>query len=115
MTYDLLLRGGTVIDGTGRPGFAADVAITADRIVAVEPKLSHHDATTVIDARGLVVCPGFVDDHTHYDAQILWDPLETSSSWNGITSIIMINCVIGLTLCTSSNSEHLVGDMVDVK
>ena len=115
MTYDLLISGGTVIDGTGRPGFRADVAVIGDRIVAIEPQLSHRDAKTVIDAHGLVVCPGFIDHHTHYDAQVLWDPLVTCSSWHGVTSIIMGNCGVGLTPCKPEDRETLVGDLVNVE
>src|SRR4030095_9428264 len=115
MTYDLLLSGGTVIDGTGRPGFTADVAITADRIVAVEPKISSREAARVIDPCALVICPGFIDHHTHYDAQVLWDPLVTCSSWHGITSIIMGNCGVGLAPCKPKDREALVGDLVNVE
>lgn len=115
MTYDLLLSGGTVIDGSGRPGFTADVAVQGDRIITVEPKLSHREATAVIDARGLVICPGFIDHHTHYDAQILWDPMVTCSSWHGVTSIIMGNCGVGLAPCKPEDREALVGDLVNVE
>lgn len=115
MIYDLLLSGGTVIDGTGRAGFVADIAVTGDRIVAVEPKLAAKDAKTVIDARGLAVCPGFIDHHTHYDAQVLWDPLVTCSSWHGVTSIIMGNCGVGLAPCKPADRETLVGDLVNVE
>jgi N-acyl-D-amino-acid deacylase len=115
MTYDLLLRGGTVVDGTGKVGFEADVAITGDRIVAVAPHLSHREAKAVIDATGCVVCPGFVDHHTHYDAQVLWDPLVTCSSWHGVTSIIMGNCGVGLAPCKPEDRESLVGDLVNVE
>ena len=92
MSYDVVLKGGTVIDGTGREGFAADVALSGDRIAAVEANIPSHEAVTSIDIGGLIVCPGFIDHHTHYDAQILWDPLATCSSWHGVTSIIMGNC-----------------------
>ena len=115
MSYDLLLKGGTVIDGTGRPGFAADVAITGDRIVAVEPTIAARDAAKVIDASDLVICPGFIDHHTHYDAQVLWDPLVTCSSWHGVTSIIMGNCGVGLAPCKPEDRETLVGDLVNVE
>ncbi|MBI3302014.1 MAG: amidohydrolase family protein [Deltaproteobacteria bacterium] len=115
MTYDLLLSGGTVIDGTGRPGFAADVGVAGDRIVAVEPNLPHSEATTVLDVHGLVICPGFIDHHTHYDAQVLWDPLVTCSSWHGVTSIIMGNCGVGLAPCKPADREALVGDLVNVE
>ena len=115
MTYDLLLRGGTVIDGTGKSGVEADVAVTGDRIVAVEPHLSHRDANAVIDVTGFVVCPGFIDHHTHYDAQVLWDPLVTCSSWHGVTSIVMGNCGVGLAPCKPEDQESLVGDLVNVE
>lgn len=115
MTYDLLLKGGTIVDGTGRPGFTADVAITGDRIHAVEANLASHEATKVIDARGLTICPGFIDHHTHYDAQVLWDPFVTSSSWHGVTSIIMGNCGVGLAPCKPEDREALVGDLVNVE
>ena len=115
MTYDLLLSGGTVIDGTGRAGFVADVAVAGDRIVAIEPELPHREAKVVLDVRGLVVCPGFIDHHTHYDAQILWDPLATCSSWHGVTSIIMSNCGVGLAPCKPADRETLTGDLVNVE
>ncbi|MGE0824422.1 MAG: amidohydrolase family protein [Candidatus Binatia bacterium] len=115
MAYDLLLSGGTLVDGTGRPGFSADVALTGDRIVAVEPNLSTKEAKTVIDARGHVVCPGFIDHHTHYDAQVLWDPLVTCSPWHGVTSIIMGNCGVGLAPCRPEDRDALVGDLVNVE
>ncbi|MBI3247151.1 MAG: amidohydrolase family protein [Deltaproteobacteria bacterium] len=115
MGYDLLLKGGTVIDGTGRPGFAADVAINGDRIVAVEPNIATREASKTIDASGLTICPGFIDHHTHYDAQVLWDPLVTSSSWHGVTSIIMGNCGVGLAPCKPEDREALVGDLVNVE
>ncbi|MGE0680456.1 MAG: amidohydrolase family protein [Candidatus Binatia bacterium] len=115
MLYDLLLKGGTVIDGTGRPGFTADVAITGDRIAAVAGNIAARDASKVLDAQGLVICPGFIDHHTHYDAQVLWDPLVTCSSWHGVTSIIMGNCGVGLAPCKPEDREALVGDLVNVE
>jgi len=113
--YDLLLKGGTVIDGTGRLGFTSDVALTGDRIAAIEPHIPVRDASRVIDASGLVICPGFIDHHTHYDAQVLWDPLVTCSSWHGVTSIIMGNCGVGLAPCKPEDREALVGDLVNVE
>ena len=115
MSYDLLLKGGTVIDGSGRERFAADVAITGDRIVAVDAHISASQASQVLDVGGLIVCPGFIDHHTHYDAQILWDPLATCSSWHGVTSIIMGNCGVGLAPCKPEDRESLVGDLVNVE
>ena len=115
MSYDILLKGGTVIDGTGQERRVADVAIRDDRIAAVEPNIAPAEASRVIDADGLVVCPGFIDHHTHYDAQILWDPLATCSSWHGVTSIIMGNCGVGLAPCRPADREALVGDLVNVE
>jgi N-acyl-D-amino-acid deacylase len=92
--YDLLIAGGTVIDGLRTPRFTADVAIRDGRIAqigSVEPE----DAAQVIDARGLVVCPGFVDLHTHFDSQIFWDPYCTISGWHGVTSVVIGNCGFG--------------------
>ena len=115
MSYDVVLKGGTVIDGTGREGFAADVALSGDRIAVVEANIPSHEATTSLDIGGLIVCPGFIDHHTHYDAQILWDPLATCSSWHGVTAIIMGNCGVGLAPCKPADREALVGDLVNVE
>ena len=91
MAHDLIIRNGTVIDGTGGPAQRADVAIDGDRITAIGD-LAEVAATREIDARGMVVTPGFVDLHTHLDAQIAWDPMMTSSSWHGVTTVLMGNC-----------------------
>jgi N-acyl-D-amino-acid deacylase len=90
-----IVRGGTVVDGTGTPGFAADVAIDHGSIVAVAPHL-HLDprftGATMIDATGCVVAPGFIDIHTHYDAQVFWDPALTPSCFHGVTTVVAGNC-----------------------
>ena len=91
MPHDLIIRNGTVVDGTGGPSIRADVAIDGDRIVAIGD-LGAETATREIDARGLVVTPGFVDLHTHLDAQVAWDPMMTSTSWHGVTTVLMGNC-----------------------
>ena len=91
MDADLVIRSGTVVDGTGAPSTVADVVIAGDRIVAVEPDWVG-TAQRTIDADGRVVTPGFVDIHTHLDAQLAWDPLPTSSCWHGVTSVVMGNC-----------------------
>ncbi|HCV24751.1 MAG TPA: amidohydrolase, partial [Candidatus Latescibacteria bacterium] len=85
---DLILRGGTVVDGTGRPGQAADVLIQ-DGVIAEIGSLRGRRADRVIDAEGHVVSPGFIDVHTHMDAQIAWDPLGESSCFHGGTTAVM--------------------------
>ena len=93
-SFDILIAGGTVIDGLRTPRFTADVAIRDGRI-AVIGKIDPAQAKRVIDARGLIVCPGFVDLHTHYDSQIFWDPYCTISGWHGVTSVVIGNCGFG--------------------
>ena len=94
MDYDLKITGGTIIDGTGSPARDGDVAIKDGKIAAVGE--APGKATTTIEARGRVVAPGFVDIHTHYDAQILWDRMMTISPWHGVTTVVMGNCGFGV-------------------
>ncbi len=101
MQYDLLIKNGTVVDGSGLPRFQADVAIAAGKIVAIGK--IRENAREVIDAEGHVVSPGFVDGHTHMDAQVFWDPLGTCSCWHGITSVVMGNCGFSLAPCSEED------------
>ncbi len=89
MAYDLLIRNGLVIDGTGAPGRHVDVAVAGGKIV----EIGRVDGTArrTIDAADFVVAPGFIDPHTHYDAQICWDGAVTPSSWHGVNSVVMGN------------------------
>ncbi len=89
MSADIVIRGGTVVDGTGAAGWAADVAVTDGKISEIGRGLA---GARVLDASGQVVCPGFVDIHTHYDAQVFWDPDLTPSSFHGVTTVIAGNC-----------------------
>ena len=105
MAYDLVIKNGTVIDGSGLPRFRADVGVRHGKIVSIGR--IRERAREVLDADGQVVAPGFVDGHTHMDAQVFWDPLGTSSCWHGITSVVMGNCGFTLAPCAEKD-KHLV-------
>ncbi|MCP5156250.1 MAG: amidohydrolase family protein [Ectothiorhodospiraceae bacterium] len=113
MAHDLVIRNGIVVDGTGAPARRADVAVDGGRIVAVG-EVEASGAHT-IDASDCVVAPGFVDPHTHYDAQICWDGALTPSSWHGVTSVVMGNCGVGLAPCRADAREIAMRDLVNVE
>jgi N-acyl-D-aspartate/D-glutamate deacylase len=112
MTADLIIRGGTVIDGTGAPGRRTDVAVTGDRITEIGDGL---DGKRTLDAAGHVVTPGFIDIHTHYDAQVFWDPALTPSSWHGVTSVVAGNCGFSIAPCRPDHRSLMVHTLEHVE
>lgn len=113
MSYDLVIKNGTVIDGSGAPGFRSDVGIRDGKIAGFGR--IRQDGARTIDAEGLVVTPGFVDGHTHMDAQVSWDPLGTGSCWHGVTSVVMGNCGFTLAPCRPEDRDLLMHSLEAVE
>lgn len=107
-----VLRGGTVVDGTGAPGRVADVAVADGRILAVGSGLS---GDTAIDATGCVVAPGFIDIHTHYDAQVFWDPALTPSCFHGVTTVVAGNCGFSIAPIRAEHRELMARTLENVE
>jgi N-acyl-D-aspartate/D-glutamate deacylase len=113
--HDLLIKNGTIVDGTGQKAFKGDVALTGSTLTYVGPCGGAGDAKEIIDAEGKLVTPGFVDMHTHYDAQASWDPWLTPSSWHGVTTCVMGSCGVGFAPAKKEKHDWLIGLMEGVE
>ena len=110
--HDLVIRNGQVIDGTGLPARQADVAV--DKGVIAEVGDVSESGREEIDAAGKLVTPGFVDIHTHYDGQVVWDPDLSPSSWHGVTTIVMGNCGVGFAPVRQDRHEFLILSLIHI-
>ena len=113
MPYDLLIKNGNVVDGTGALGRRTDIAVANGKIAAIGKV--DGSAKRTIDAADCVVAPGFIDPHTHYDAQIFWDAAVTPSPWHGVTSVVVGNCGVGIAPCRPADREIAMRDLVNVE
>ena len=111
--HDLVIRGGTIVDGTGKPSFTGDIAIDGGLITAVGTMTAQ--GREEVDATGKIVTPGFVDIHTHYDGQATWDPEMAPSSWHGVTTVVMGNCGVGFAPAKPERREWLISLMEGVE
>ncbi len=112
MSADLVIRGGTVVDGSGQPGRVADVTVTGGMIEAIGPRL---DGDVELDASGCVVAPGFIDIHTHFDAQVFWDPHLKPSSYHGVTTVVAGNCGFSIAPCRPEHHDVIVHTLESVE
>jgi N-acyl-D-amino-acid deacylase len=114
-TFDTVITGGTLIDGRNFPRRRADIGIKDGVVTAIATRLDSADADEAIDATGLIVAPGFVDLHTHYDAQLFWDPYCTLSGWHGVTSVAIGNCGFGFAPARPSDQDYLMKSLTRVE
>ena len=112
--YDTLIRDGMIVDGTRMPRFRGDIGVKNGRIARIG-RIRPSEATRVVDASGMIVAPGFVDLHTHYDAQLFWDPYCSISSWHGVTSIVIGNCGFGFAPVRPDGRERAMLTMTRVE
>jgi N-acyl-D-aspartate/D-glutamate deacylase len=115
VSHDLVIRHANLVDGSGSPGRPADIAIDGDMITAVERAGTAGPGRRTVEADGRLVTPGFVDVHTHYDAQVSWDPWVTPSSWHGVTTVVMGNCGVGFAPARPDQHEWLIQLMEGVE
>ena len=113
MSYDLVIKNGKIIDGSGLPGFHGDVAVRGGRIVEIGRV--NGGAHRIVDADGLVVAPGIIDNHTHYDAQVTWDPLCTYSCYHGVTTVVIGNCSLAMAPAHKEDRDNLAGVLSHVE
>ena len=111
--HDTVIRGGTIVDGTGKPGYTGDVALEGGKIASVGGKAG--PGKREIDANGLLITPGWVDVHTHYDGQATWDPVLAPSSWHGVTTIMFGNCGVGFAPVRNEDHSSLIGLMESIE
>ena len=109
--FDLIIKDGTVIDGTGSPGIKTDIALLDGKISDIG-SFNESEAKEIVNAENMIVCPGFIDPHTHYDAQLFWDPYASPSNLHGVTSVVMGNCGFSIAPISDSSDAEYLGEML---